>query len=158
MSFYGGNEMANTDYPVLCGGTFFVLILEAHGARTGKKEQLYGKKDSLSAPSTLAALVKIMYPAYELPSDDKTAGTITSGYRYCKNEGVNLSFLNTGDVDLFDRRVKSNYWDVLREMSAFVDGFLDTELNGGKDERLVCQLLDLIEQDVSIKDSEEFYI
>jgi len=150
--------MINMDYPVLCGGTFLVLILNARGARTGKKEQLYGSKDGLSAPSTLAALTKIMYPAYELPSDNKTAGTITSDYRYCKNEGVNLPFLNTGDVELFDGRVKSNYTEVLGKMSDFVRDFLDTEPEGGKDARLVRQLLELVDKDVSINENDEFYI
>lgn len=56
--------MSNIVYPVLCGGTFFTLVLEARRQRTSKRSQHAGELDGLSQPKTLAGLGRVVYPEY----------------------------------------------------------------------------------------------
>lgn len=153
--------MAEHTYPVLTGGTFFTLILEARRPRTGKKTQLYGAKDSLSEPNTLAGLVRVMYTSddsFHLPSDSKGAGTITANYKSCTDNGVNLPFAYGKDVGLFDERVKENYPVALARMTEYTAKFLDTSNNPDKAVWLIKAILDTVEHDDTILPEAEFYV
>ncbi len=149
--------MSKTAYPVLCGGTFFTLLLEARQARSGKKEQLYGKKDGLSEPETLAGLLRVMYPEYKQPSGESVFRTNTSDYKTCKNNGGNLPFFGQ-EISAFDKRVKSDYQAVLVSMCAFVKDFIEVGGSVKRDEWLVKALIDLIDSDQSVMDTDAFYV
>ena len=112
--------MSNNDYPVLCGGTFFTLLLEARQARSGKKEQLYGSRDGLSEPETLAGLVRVMYPEFRQPSGESTFRTNTADYKACRNSGGNLPFFDK-EIRAFDNRIKSEYQTALVLMHNFIN-------------------------------------
>lgn len=144
-------------YPVLCGGTFFTLLLEARQTRSGKKEQLYGKRDGLSEPEVLDGLIKVMYPEFKAPSSERTLKTITSDYKLCKNNGSNLPFYDK-EIRAFDNRVKGNYQTALKHMCCFVNRFIEAGGSVKRGEWLVKALLDLINRDQSIGDSDAFYV
>jgi len=112
--------VSNNDYPVLCGGTFFTLLLEARQARSGKKEQLYGSRDGLSEPETLAGLVRVMYPEFRQPSGESTFRTNTADYKACRNSGGNLPFFDK-EIRAFDNRIKSEYQTALVLMHNFIN-------------------------------------
>ena len=150
--------MSNKTYPVLCGGTFFTLILEARIPRTSKRSHYAGELDGLSQPETLAGLGKVVYPEYDPPRNKRTFSTNASDYRSCDNNGTNLSFLFEQTVNVFDNRIKNNYPSALMAMVNFVDRFLEVGTSTTKEVWLLKALLELIEADRSIDDAQIFYI
>ena len=150
--------MSNSTYPVLCGGTFFTLVLEARIQQTSKRNQYAGKLDGLSQPETLAGLGRVVYPEYSLPKSKRTCSTNASGYRSCDNNGTNLSFLFEQPVTVFDNRVKTDYPSALKAMVNFVDCFLEVGTSTAKEVCLLKALLELIDADRSIDDTQVFYI
>ena len=148
----------NDDYPVLSGGTFFTLILHARKARSGKKTRFDGSSDGLSQPETLAGLVRVLYPEYRNPSSEGTFKKDVTNYKSCNDEGNNLSFLDEHRVSAYDMRVRDDYSTALAAMSDFVDRFLEVGSSIEKEVWLIKALLELIDRDRSIDDSDEFYI
>ena len=150
--------MSNNTYPVLCGGTFFTLILEARIQRTSKRSQYAGALDGLSQPETLAGLGRVVYPEYDSPKNKRTFSTNASDYRSCDNNGTNLSFLFEQTLTVFDSRVKTDYPSALKAMVNFVDRFLEVGTSTAKEVWLLKSLLELIDADRSIDDAQVFYI
>ena len=148
----------NRAYPVLCGGTYFTLILEARGQRTGQRGRYQGEQDGLSQSDTLVGLGKVVYTEYIPPSNKQTFRTNVNAYRTCADDGSNLSFLFPDKVSAFDSRVKSAYNTVLNAMCGFVNTFLEVGTSIKKEEWLVKAILDLIENDESIPGEQKFFI
>lgn len=150
--------MTNNDYPRLCGGTFFILVLQALRQRMKAREHYKGESDGLKDPNVLIGLIRVINPDYKEPAGDALKGK-TNDFKSCKiSTGEYLPFGNTVEIEEFDSRVQCSYQDALGAMVAFVDNFLETGTAVKKDERLVKALIDLIQQDVSIEADEEFYI
>jgi hypothetical protein len=154
----GAKKVANSVYPVLCGGTFFTLVLEARGQRTSQRSRYEGVQDGLSQPETMAGLGRVIYPEYVIPLNKRTFSTNSNTYKTCSDDGYNLSFLHKDAVDAFDKRVKCEYAHALKAMCDFTNQFLEVGSSIKKEVRLVKALLELIEADVSIVDSQEFFV
>ncbi|KGP76133.1 hypothetical protein JT05_06605 [Desulfosporosinus sp. Tol-M] len=150
--------MSNFTYPVLCGGTFFTLVLEARNQRTSRRSQYAGELDGLSQPETLAGLGSVVYPEYTAPKNKDTFSTNASDYKSCENNGTNLSFLFDHEVAAFDNRVKTQYLEALKAMDDFIKRFLEIGTSTAREVWLVRAFLDLINADQSIADNQEFYI
>ena len=60
-SFSGGEIMTN-EYPRLCGGTFFTLLLQAIKQRTKARQRIAGERDGLSETDLLIGLILFAYP------------------------------------------------------------------------------------------------
>ena len=150
--------MANRTYPVLCGGTYFTLILEARRQRTSQRSRYEGEQDGLSQPDTLTGLGKVVYTEYIPPSNKQTFKTNVNAYKTCADDGSNLSFLFQDKVSAFDSKVKSAYNTVLIAMCGFVNTFLEAGTSIKKEEWLTKAILDLIENDESIPEEQEFFI
>ena len=150
--------MANRAYPVLCGGTYFTLILEARRQRTSQRSRYEGEQDGLSQPDTLAGLGKVVYTEYIPPSNKQTFRTNVNAYKTCADDGSNLSFLFPDKVSVFDGKVKSAYNTALNAMCGFVNTFLEVGTSIKKEEWLVKAILDLIENDESVPEEQEFFI
>jgi len=150
--------VANRTYPVLCGGTYFTLILEARRQRTSQRSRYEGEQDGLSQPDTLAGLGKVVYTEYIPPSNKQTFRTNVNAYRTCADDGSNLSFLFPDKVSVFDGKVKSAYNTALNAMCGFVNTFLEVGTSIKKEEWLVKAILDLIENDESVPEEQEFFI
>jgi hypothetical protein len=151
-------RVANIAYPVLCGGTYFTLLLEARGQRTSQRSRYEGERDGLSQPDTLAGLGKVVYPEYNPPKNKATFTTNANAYKSCTDNGSNLTFLFPDKVSAFDSRVKDEYQTALKAMCEFTEQFLETGTSIKKEELLVKALLELIESDASIPENQSFLI
>lgn len=150
--------MTKGDNPRLCGDTFFVLVLQALKQRIKARQHYKGERDGLSDPEALVGLIKVINPDYQEPKEGALKGK-TNDFKSCKaSTGQYLPFGDTPEVEAFDERIWNEYEDALGAMTEFVALFLETGTKVKKDERLVKALIDLIEQDDSIKPDDKFYI
>ena len=150
--------MTKHDYPRLCGGTFFILVLQALRQRFGAREHYAGDGDGLTDPEVLAGLIKVINPDYKDPGKEKLKGT-ANNYKACKSsKGTYLPFDDEQVLSAFNNNVQTNYPAALNGMIKFVKGFLELGPAVHKDTNLVRALIDLILQDQSINPNEEFFI
>lgn len=153
--------MTKNENQRLCGGIFFTLLLQARKPRKGVREHYRGDSDGLSDPEMLVALLKVVIPDYKEPTvtTKATFKGNTSDYKSCKiSKSVYLPFDDSAVVSAFDSRVKTEYRSALAAMSDFIAGFIDSGTSVKKDERLVKALLEIIDVDLSINDTQVFYI
>lgn len=145
-------------YPVLCGGTFFLLVLDAIKDRTGIRERIKGGSDGLSEPNVLVGLFKIINPEVS-ESISRSISSFVSNYKYCKqNTTPKINFEDDDVIDAFNRRVTEKYSSALKQAEEFVARFLCTNRESKKIEKLVKNLANLILLDQSIKGDDIFYI
>jgi hypothetical protein len=150
--------MTNNDFPRLCGGTFFTLVLQALKPRMKAREHYDGDSDGLSDPDAFVGLLRVINPDYQEPQKGALKGK-TNDYKACKiSKGEYLPFGDMAVIQEFDNRVHSNYSAVLSDMGAFVERFLETETVAKKDVRLTKALLNLIDKDKAIGNEEEFFV
>ena len=150
--------MTINEYPRLCGGTFFTLVLQALRQRMKAREHYSGDSDGLSDPEVLVGLIRVINPDYVDPGKGNLKGT-ANNYKACKtSSSTYLPFDDEQVISAFDTEVKTNYQPVLNRMIAFVNDFLDIGETVHKDVNLVRALVDLIQQDQTIKTDDEFYI
>ena len=150
--------MTTDEKPRLCGGTFFVLVLQALRQRVKARQHYKGERDGLSDPEVLMGLIKVINPEYQEPREGALKGK-TNDFKSCKTStGQYLPFGDTPEIDTFDKRVRERFPDALGAMTEFVARFLEVGTVVKKDERLVKALIDLIQQDDSIEPEEAFYI
>ena len=150
--------MTNIEYPRLCGGTFMTLVIQALLQRKKAREHYKGESDKLNDPDVLVGLITVINPDYEDPGKS-VLKTKANDYKSCKlSKGQYLPFGDKLAIDVFDQRVRDNYLAARNDMCIFVDSFIETGTKLQKDVRLVKALIDLIEQDESIDDSEEFLV
>lgn len=149
--------MSNSDYPRLCGGIFFTLVLQDIQQRLSAREHYKGESDGLTDPDVLVGLIKVIDPDYKRPN--KSLKTKINDYKSCKqSKGQYLPFGNTAEITEFNNRVKTDYSSVLRAMTEFVQEFLEIGSSGKREYKLITALLDLIFQDDSIKDTDSMYV
>lgn len=150
--------MAIHNYPRLCGGTFFTLVLQALRQRMKAREHYKGESDGLSDPEVLMGLIKVINPDFQ-EIDRKALKSKANEYKACKTScGTYLPFGDTQEICAFDNRVKTNYRSALNDMICFVNNFLDLGESVGKAAQLVRALVDLIQQDETIGNSEVFFV
>lgn len=151
--------MPNNDYPRLCGGVFFTLILQDIKQRISAREHYKGESDGLSDPDILIGLITVIDPDYVRPT--KSIKSKVNDYKSCKqSKGKYLPFGNSAEVQEFDNRVRTSYQTELQAMTKFVQDYLEIGSSGKREYKLIKALLDLIDQDKSIKDesSEAMYV
>ncbi|MBR1630072.1 MAG: hypothetical protein IJ679_12550 [Lachnospiraceae bacterium] len=150
--------MTNIEYPRLCGGTFMTLVIQALLQRKKAREHYKGESDKLNDPDVLVGLIKVINPDYEDPGK-AVLKTKANDYKSCKlSTGQYLPFGDKLAIEVFDRRVRTDYLAARNDMCIFVDSFIETGTKLQKDVRLVKALIDLIEQDKSIDDGVEFMV
>lgn len=150
--------MATNEYPRLCGGTFFTLVLQALRQRMKAREHYSGDSDGLSDPEVLVGLIKVINPDYTDPGKENLKGT-ANNYKACKiSNSTYLLFDDEQAISAFDFKVKTTYQTVLNRMIGFVNNFLDTSETVHKDVNLVRAIVDLIQQDQTINAGDAFYI
>ena len=150
--------MTTNEYPRLCGGAFFTLVLQALRQRMKAREHYSGDSDGLSDPEVLVGLIKVINPDYTDPGKENLKGT-ANNYKACKiSNSTYLPFDDEQAISAFDFKVKTAYQSVLNRMIGFVNNFLDMSETVHKDVNLVRAIVDLIQQDQTIKAGDEFYI
>ncbi|QGT99534.1 hypothetical protein SYNTR_0941 [Candidatus Syntrophocurvum alkaliphilum] len=149
--------MDNINHPYLSGGIFFTLLLQARKQRGNARGRLQGGNDSFSDTEVLKGLIYVTNRKKEI-SYLTTFKKNTSEYKSCQfSGGTYIPFNEKHVIDSFDDAIKNNYSDTLGRMSDFVDSYLDIE-NTSKVEWLIKALLEVVELDAAIKDSDLFYI
>lgn len=144
------------EYPRLCGGTFFTLVLRAKKRRVKVRNSESGKNDGLTQTNCLKDLIKIFYPNFEVGFAGTTFSQNASAYRTCAlSQGSYLPFDQKTLLDRFNDRVINQYIEVAMLMDRFVEKYVDTENNI---DDLMNSLLNIIEEDQSIADSDVFYV
>jgi len=142
--------MPENKIPYLCGGVLFFLMAHMKPSIGTARAHQEGQKDDHSDPIVMKDLVLAVKG-----SNHTTAAKDTSNYRECKNNGsVNVPFNDVVLCSSYDNAVKSNYSDTLKRMSEFVQKHLDLT----KKEWFIKVLLDIIENDSDISNTDEFYI
>ena len=150
--------MTINEYPRLCGGTFFTLVLQALRQRMKAREHYSGDSDGLSDPEVLVGLIKVINPDYSDLGKESLKGT-ANNYKACKiSNSAYLPFDDEQVISAFDSEVKMNYQSALNRMIEFVKGFIDVSETVHKDVNLVRAIVDLIQRDQTIKAGDEFYI
>lgn len=150
--------MTINEYPRLCGGTFFTLVLQALQQRMNAREHYDGDSDGLSDPEVLVGLIKVINPAYTDPGKERLK-TIVNNYKRCESStSTYFPFSDDQVVAAFDGTVRTDYQTALNGMVEFVNDFLDVSKAVHKDTNLVRALVDLIQQDQSIESETEFYV
>lgn len=150
--------MTINEYPRLCGGTFFTLVLQALQQRMNAREHYDGDSDGLSDPEVLVGLIRVINPTYTDPGKEKLK-TIVNNYKRC--ETSTSTYFPFGDdqvISAFDKTIRNNYQTVLNGMIDFVNNFLDVSGTVHKDINLVRALVDLVQQDQTIQAGDEFFI
>ena len=136
------------EHPRLCGGTFLTLLLRV------KK---FNKETSKPYPNSFIwkGLALIFDNVYANSFNGKSAATTTSKYKSC--ESSNSGYLNL-DYELnlrnMNEKVENEYSVCLEKMQKFISSHLIVDK---KNPWLVHALLELIENDDTIKREEEFY-
>ena len=148
--------MTKNENPVLCGGTFFALMLNARGQRTAKRDNALSKTDGLSQPELLVELVKIIKPTFNPPISEATLKKNVTDYKLCENNGGTYfaTVFESNDVDAFESRIKSDYNSVLADMTALLIRFVGED----KVEWLVKALIEAIKCDSNIPNTAELFI
>ena len=149
--------MTKNNTPYLCGGTFFVLLLQSKRLRRKARNKFKGGTDGLNDTDVMKSLIYVVTGQVADPYNNSFKKN-TSEYKSCKcNGGTYIPFNEVSIISSFDTAVKTKYSDILNRMSEFTNEYLLVE-NLEKREWLVKALLDVIEQDVEIKDTDLFYI
>lgn len=150
--------MTINEYPRLCGGTFFTLVLQALRQRMNAREHYDGDSDGLSDPEVLVGLIRVINPAYTDPGKEKLK-TIANNFKQGGNSrSVYFPFHDDQVINAFDQTVRVNYQTALNGMVGFVNDFLDMSEPVHKDVNLVRAVVDLIQQDQTIEATDEFYV
>jgi len=146
--------MALNGHPVLCGGTFFTLLLAACNRKLNKRD-VWGENNLFTEADVLERLILIAHPTYSKPDDNANFASVVSAYKSCNTaKSGRLGIFEQAIISTFDSKVKSDYRSKLSEMTSVVTEYVDVD---GKGEWLVKALLELIDID-EIDDESEFFI
>jgi len=142
------------DYPRLCGGTFFTLLLEAADQKL-KERKKFGDNNNFTEPDVFEALVSIALVGVLRSGDNDNYKSAVGAYKSCNTKkSGRIPISDQANVNTFDSAIKNDYKEPLKAMNAFVDKFINVE---GKGIWLIKALLELISVDENT-DNAEFYI
>ena len=143
-----------SDYPRLCGGTFFTLLLEAANQKL-KERKKFGDDNNFTEPDVFEALVKVALIGCSRSDDNDNYKSAVGAYKSCNTKkSGRIPISEQANISTFDSTVKNDYKVLLAAMNAFVDKYINSE---GKGVWLVKALLELISADKNT-DGAEFYI
>lgn len=150
--------MALDVHPVLCGGTFFALILQSRKPTATRRQRTRGVTDIFRESDILFELVRIVRPDYVRPAGN-TFKTYTTNYKKCAPyTPEDLKFEDGAVISSFLLRIRTDYRSEVHRMSDFADQFIDLGSAAGKDILLAKRLIEVIRDDRSIPDSCVFQV
>lgn len=136
--------------PYLCGGVLFFLLTQASLPDGTARDHKAGKKDEHSEPILMRDLIYAF-----TGSQNYGAQKDTSKYKDCESEGsINIPFNDIAKCTSYDNTVRENYSVALTRMDEFVDWHFETDMKGW----FVKAILEIIENDTDIDESEQFFI
>jgi len=146
--------MSVSNTPILCGGTFFTLLLEA-GKQGLYERRKWGVSADFTESDVLEALIQIAVPTYKKPADNKNFSSVTSAFKSCNSsKSGRLPIHEQANISSFNDRIANDYQNTLGAMNVFTERFISAE---GKGVWLLKALLELIAEDINT-DGVEFYI
>lgn len=143
---------------VLCGGTFFYLLLQVKKPGASSKEHIYGTSNAFTESGVLSELVKAVNPDLAKPISKSTA----SNYKNCKNQFDSLLGKSVPQnqlgliIEAFDNRIKDEYTLCLADMEKFVEKYIVSSSFMLCD--FVRAILEIIWEDGSIQSSDLFFV
>ncbi len=142
---------------VLCGGTFFVLLVDAmkRSSSICKQRKEFAE---ITESNLLEALAKIYNPDFEryLESEKRILKNNTNQFKSCKNwGGTHFEFEQKKLKNAFHNRVINHYTECLSSMTGLTYHFLDISK---KSDVLIKALLEVVLADETIKEEQLFYI
>ena len=151
--------MGEMNIPFLCGGTFYILLLQAlkkdRRIRLNELDGYKAKEKAINDVTCLKGLVRTFYDFNEHFSDS-TFTAHKHQYKLCEKNSTDwLQFENQYLVDAYDKKIRGNYALALEEMDSFIDAFID---DGDLGKKLVRALLEVIDLDRTIEDDAEFVV
>ncbi len=156
--YENGGDPLQDNYPRLCGGTFFTLVVQSLRQRMQAREHYKGQSDGLTDPEVLAGLIRAAYPDYAFPGK-QAMKTQTNNYKACRiSSGAYLPFDDRDVIRSFDARVRRDHGAALEAMTSFVKNYLDLTGSVGRAVTLVRALAELILEDDTIDPREAFCI
>ncbi len=142
--------MSEQKFTFLCGGVLFFMLMKATYPDGSARDHREGIKDEHKAPDVMSDLVYTFTGSRSYGSEKDT-----SNYRECKSEGtVNAPFNDESIISAYESTVKNQYAEALGRMQEFCRW----HINPAMKEWLVRALLEVIEFDKGIKDSDSLYI
>ena len=142
--------MDKSKIPYLCGGVLFFLLTQASLPDGTARDHKAGKKDEHSEPILMRDLIYAF-----TGSQNYGAQKDTSKYKDCESEGsINIPFNDIAKCTSYDNTVRENYSVALTRMDEFVDWHFETDMKGC----YVKVVLEIIENDTDIDESEQFFI
>lgn len=149
--------MQKNNTPFLCGGTFFVLLLQARKPREKVRDKFKGGTDGLTDSDLLKGLIYVVTQIASAPYKE-TFKKNTSEYKSCQfSGGTYVPFKSSTCINTFNNEIRYKYEDALTRMLTFVDTYIDGT-NPATKEWLIKALLEVVETDIEIADSDLFYI
>ncbi len=150
----------SANYPRLCGGTFFCLMLRAVKNHARSDVTHSHGFDGYSQRELLRGLLRVLY----LGDFYRAATTLeaeATRFKHCENI-FPIEKCDSGTLIEFDLDVKDGGYRSGKVMSDIVAHFFDDPLsednNLARKERLVKSILQLIREDESIQNDQEFYV
>ena len=142
----------SSDYPRLCGGTFFTLLTRAMKKHGRTCSGYNGSLAGITEANLLKALIRVFYPSYP---DLALSTEKTNAVRYKQGKNLGIGFDDSLVLNKFDRSVKNEYKKVLLPMNELVKKYIDADAYGIW---LVKALLQLISADEHISGDAYFFI
>lgn len=150
--------MTNNGIPRLCGGTFFMQLLQSRKQTATQRQRTQGVTDVFHNEDVLFELLKIINPNAVKPSGTSFE-IYTTNFKKCDGSiGEDLRFGNETILSKFKSRLNSEYASLFSSFVNFCVEFLDTRETPQNHVKLVKRLIELIRDDVSIDDKEMFQI
>lgn len=153
--------MNNTAYPVLCGGTLLIQILESKKSTATRRQRTQSASDAFHEQDVLLGLVQIVQPDYLKPAGE-TFKTYTTYFKRCaENTPLDLQFADEAVVSAFLSRLESDYAGVLNDMTRFVNNYIEVGTTRQKDIKLARRLIEMIMNDTgdpTIPDNYQFIV
>lgn len=112
--------------PYLCGGLFFLLLVEAKATSRPQRDSLDGVKDSVSQKNMLAGLIQQFNSGFKIPTQGRAFDSDQSDYRSCKkNSGSYLPFDNDKFISAYDKKVRENFSTAWATMNDYATYYLN---------------------------------
>lgn len=151
--------MGENSVPFLCGGTFYILLLQSlkkdRRIRINDLDGYGAKEKAINDVTCLKGLVRTFY-AFNEHFSDSTFTAHKDQYKFCRKNSTDwLKFETPALINAFNAKVKDNYAEALTAMNTFIDGYLDQCDLG---EHLVRALLEVMDLDKTIGEDTLFYI
>ena len=145
--------------PYLCGGTFYILLLQSlkkdRRIRVNDLDGCGAKDRAINDVTCLKGLVRVFYDFNENFSDS-TFTAHKDDFKFCRKNSTDwLRFENSHLVGDFNDKVMNNFPAAMADMDIYIDTYLD---DGNLGENLVRALLETLYLDKSIKGDQLFYM